>query len=255
MYDANARLSGVSMIIRDISEYKRKERDRAVLAAVVESSEDAISSVSTDFQITSWNRSAEKLFGVTADEAIGQSLEMLLRPIIREAVRRNMVEDLTTCGSGAISCAGLRPRCAGKTAPLSRCRWWYQVSHDREGNVVGMSQIFHDITGLKRAEGELATLASIVNTSGDAIISVSPELKITSWNAAAEKVYGHAAQEMIGGGLELFVPPAELVQTVGAAHRVLETGQPANWEQHLQRPTAPLRFSVNILPRAMGSAG
>ncbi len=247
IYDANAQLCGVSMIIRDISERKHKERDLARLAALVESSDDAISSVSTDFRITSWNRSAEKLFGLTAQEAIGQQLEMILAPDMREQVRRNMVEDLAALRERGNFVRRLEtsvPRKDGTSAAVSLV---VSGIFYRDGSVVGMSQSFRDITGLKRAEDELVTLASIVNTSGDAIISVSTDLKITSWNAAAEKVYGHTAQEAIGEGLELFVPPAELVQTIEVCRRVLETGQPASWEQHLQTADdTSVVSSVNI---------
>jgi PAS domain S-box-containing protein len=247
IYDANAQLCGVSMIIRDISERKHKERDLARLAALVESSDDAISSISTDFRITSWNRSAEKLFGVTAQEAIGQSLEMLLVPDKREQVRRNMAQDMAALRERGNFVRRLEtsvPRKDGTSAAVSLV---VSGIFDRDGSVVGMSQSFRDITGLKRAEDELVTLASIVNTSGDAIISVSTDLKITSWNAAAEKVYGLTAQEAIGEGLELFVPPAELVQTIEVCRRVLETGQPASWEQHLQRADdTSVVSSVNI---------
>src|SRR5207244_10236493 len=73
--------------------------------------------------------------------------------------------------------------------------------YDAGGKLLGMSNILRDMTQRKRAERKLATLASIVNASEDAIISVSKDLKITSWNAAAEKAYGFTAAQALGQGL------------------------------------------------------
>jgi PAS domain-containing protein len=65
-----------------------------------------------------------------------------------------------------------------------------------------------DLTDRKRAERELAVLAEIVNASEDAIVSVSREFTINSWNAAAERAYGFTASETVGNNLKAFVSPA-----------------------------------------------
>ena len=80
IYGADARLTGVSLIVRDISESKRKERELARLAAIVESSGDAIVSLFLDQTIASWNRGAEKLFGFAAAEVIGQPSTIFIPP-------------------------------------------------------------------------------------------------------------------------------------------------------------------------------
>ncbi len=119
----------------------------------------------------------------------------------------------------------------------------------REGKVVAISAIQRDITERKRAEQEAALLAAIVNASRDAIMNVSPEAKISAWNPAAEKVYGYTAEEAIGKGIELFVPPDELQETIARTRRVVETGQPASWEQHARkRDGTPFVSAVNIFP-------
>jgi PAS domain S-box-containing protein len=81
----------------------------------------------------------------------------------------------------------------------------------------------------------MASLAAIVNASHDAIIGFSKELKITSWNPAAERIYGYSVNEAIGRGFDLFVPPDELEQSTQGNLRVLAIGQPVTFEQRAQR--------------------
>lgn len=101
----------------------------------------------------------------------------------------------------------------------------------------------------RAASSETGLFEAMVNASHDAIINVSPEAIILSWNPAAERVYGYSAKEAIGQGIELFVPRDELVQTIATTKRVVETGQPASWEQHGHRKDGtPFVSAVNIFP-------
>jgi two-component system, sensor histidine kinase and response regulator len=106
-----------------------------------------------------------------------------------------------------------------------------------------------EIVRRTRAQLEQAQFAAIVNASHDAIINISPETKVLSWNPAAEKAYGYTAKEAIGQGIELFVPPEELAETLAANRRVVETGQSVSWEQHaLKHDGTPFVTAVSIFP-------
>jgi PAS domain S-box-containing protein len=80
---------------------------------------------------------------------------------------------------------------------------------DREGSIYRVTGIAEDITDLKRAEAELSRLASIVESSDDAIIGKSLDGTIASWNSGAERIYGYSAREIIGRKCAVLLPPED----------------------------------------------
>src|SRR5262249_26467763 len=78
---------------------------------------------------------------------------------------------------------------------------------DREGNFVGVAVVFRDITQQKFYEQELSRLASIVDSSQDAIYSTDPNWVVTTWNKGAEKLYGYTSNEVIGRTLDNLTIP------------------------------------------------
>ncbi len=245
IYGADARLTGVSLIVRDISESKRKERELARLAAIVESSGDAIVSLFLDQTIASWNRGAEKLFGFAAAEAIGQPATIFIPPQ-QHAPSAAVVAEIEANPGRLFSFEGPNLRKDGSVIDASMTIFG---AYDRSGKLLGISSIHRDITERQRVERELATLASIVNACNDAIIGFSRELKITSWNPAAEAIYGFTAREAIGAGFDLFVPAEELARAIEADQRLFETGQPLSFEQRGQKKDGAWFVSwVSIFP-------
>src|SRR5208337_2532760 len=91
IHDSNGKLIGLSTIMRDVTERRRAERESAALAAIVESSDDAISSIAPDLRITYWNRGAERMFGFSQAEAIGQTYTLQIPPE-RQAHRHEIID-------------------------------------------------------------------------------------------------------------------------------------------------------------------
>jgi PAS domain S-box-containing protein len=149
-------LVGVSVVARDISERKRAEEALARLAAIVDSSEDAIIGKTLDTTIISWNHGAERIYGYTATEAIGQPIGMLLPrgsedevPAIMERIRRgDKVEHYETT----------RQRKDGTIIDVS-----VAVSPIKrpDGDVIGASAVARDITERKQAESARAQIARL----------------------------------------------------------------------------------------------
>jgi len=208
LLDSGGKIMAGGSIGHDISERKRAERENALLAAVVESSEDAIISNSTDALITSWNRGAERVLGFTADEALGKNfIDLYVPPEMREPVRNMMREDLAAPGTPRISRRMESPaiRRDGVRIEVS-----LSVSgiYDGDGHLLGMSAIMRDITERKQIERENALLAAVVGSSGDGIVSYASDLRITSWNPGAERILGFTAEQAVGQSiLDVYVPP------------------------------------------------
>ncbi len=149
-------LVGVSVVAREVSERKRAEEALAQLAAIVDSSEDAIIGKTLDTTIVSWNRGAEQIYGYTPAEAIGQPIGILLPPgsenevpAIMERIRRGeKVEHYET----------KRQRKDGAIIDVS-----VAVSPVKTagGDVIGASAIARDITERKRAVAAQTQIARL----------------------------------------------------------------------------------------------
>ncbi len=244
IYAANGELVGLSAIVRDVTERRRIERQSAALAAIVESSDDAITTIAPDLRITYWNRGAERMFGFTASESIGQSFTRNIAPE-SHAQAREIVERLIARPDEVVRFEGPNHRKDGTLIAASTVCF---AIRDAEGKVVALSSIQRDISGRIRSERQAERLAAIVNASQDAIMIVSSEARILFWNPAAERVYGYTAEEAVGKGLELFVPPDELAETIARTRRVVETGQPISWEQNGTANGTMFVSAVNIFP-------
>jgi PAS domain S-box-containing protein len=209
---AGGKVECVISFARDLSERRQAESDWALMAAMVESSGDAIMSVALDGTITSWNRRAEEIFGFTQAKAIGQPF-LIIVPPEKRPLAMAMVEEIKVKRGRVINFEGIAQRKDGSFVEI-----WMTLFgiYNRGGKLLGVSSIIRDSTEQKLAEREQALLAAIVESSDDAIISLSPEFKIMTWNKGAQKLFGFTAAEAIGKtNLELYVPPEDRERVIG----------------------------------------
>src|SRR3954470_16756463 len=173
------------------------------LARVVESSDDAIVSEDLNGVITSWNRGAERMFGYTAAEAVGQSIRMII-PADRQAEEDTVLARIRA-GGAITHFETIRIRKDGSSIPISLT---VSPIYDDAGHVIGASKTARDIS--ERAQGAIASrrLAAIVESSDDAIITKNLDSIITSWNPAAERMFGYTADEAIGRSIRMLIPEA-----------------------------------------------
>ncbi len=216
--DANGRLLGMSAMHRDMTERKRAEQARDLLAAIVECSDDGIVSTGADGRITAWNRGAEKLFGYSAAEAIGKPFTITVPPDMREiagAMVRELYEHPDRPNRVEVPCQ----RKDGSLVDVSLVAF---AVRDHSGKVLGASAVHRDISERRRAQREQAMLAAIVESSQDAIISEGPDLTIRSWNAGAERLYGYSAHEAVGRPLTMLAPPDRVEELKQIIQRALK---------------------------------
>jgi PAS domain S-box-containing protein len=178
---------------------------RSELGAIVDSATDAVISKDLEGTILSWNRSAERIYGYSADEAIGRPVSILLPPDRPNEVVA--IIDRLRAGERVDQFETTRVRKDGVMIDVSLT---ISPITDLRGAVVGVATIARDITGLKESTTQMQRLAAIVAASDDAITSRGPDGVILSWNAAAERLFGYSAEEMIGRSDDLMQPEDRL---------------------------------------------
>ncbi len=162
----------------DITERNRAEQATSLLAAIVESSHDAIVSKSLNGVITSWNKGAERLFGYAAEEAVGQNITMIIPPERRDE-ERTIIEQLMR-GERVDHLETVRMRKDGSLFDVSLT---ISPMKDALGRVVGASKLARDITERKRAEEALRQAqtdlahASRLTIMGEFTASLAHEVK------------------------------------------------------------------------------
>ncbi|MYN45804.1 PAS domain S-box protein [Pseudoduganella sp. FT93W] len=183
------------------------------------SSSDAIITKTLDGIVTSWNPAAERIFGYTAAEMIGQSIQLLLpadrlseeQAILRQISQGVQVahfETLRVCKNG------IQIAVSVTVSPIL----------NEQGEIIGASKIARDITEKRRAEDELRAyrtqlqrqistttgeLSAIVQTAANAIITTDGEGRIDVFNPAAEEMFGWSHSEIHGNSVACLLPELE----------------------------------------------
>ncbi len=153
IHDAQGQLVGALNVLVDISDRKRAEEDQALLAAIIESSDDAIVSKALDGSILSWNRGAERLYGWTAEEVAGKSIMLIIPPdrrdeeleILSRLRRGERIDHFETV---RLTRDGHRRNISLTVSPV----------RDRAGRIFAASKVARDITARKQAEASLVAL-------------------------------------------------------------------------------------------------
>jgi len=235
---------GVVNTLLDTSAYKHAGATIARQACLIEASDDAIISTDVDGVITSWNGGAERLFGYSAGEAIGNSMSILLPSEGEDDNRRRL--DCVRRGLRAELYETVGRHKDGSQVEISLT---ISPLRDANGSVVGGAIIGRDISERKRVEGSAQRLASIIESSDDAIISKDLNGVIRTWNKAAEKIFGYLAEEIIGKPITILIPPEYLDEESAILERVRGGQRIDHYETVRQRKHGGLiDISLSIAP-------
>lgn len=173
--------------------------------AVVQSSCDAIFTCNLDDNIISWNTAAEKMFGFSPGEAIGNPVAIIIPPE-RHQERETLLFKIKK-GEKVDHFSTLRQRKDGSTIRVSVC---LSPIRSEGGEIIGISTIARDIEGYELSDRNNAYLAAIISSSDDAIVSKDLNGVITSWNPSADRIFGYTPEEVIGKHISILIPPERL---------------------------------------------
>jgi two-component system sensor kinase FixL len=208
-----------------MSKIDRSERPTAgLLAAIVESSEDAIISETLEGIITSWNGAAERIFGYTAAEMIGQPITTLATP--RSSDEIQYILEAIGRGERLEHYETERQRKDGQVIQVALT---VSPIRDQAGRIIGASKISRDITEAKRADSALieneALLRSILDTVPDGMVVIDEQGLIQSFSATAERMFGYAAAEVCGRNVSVLMPSPYRENHDAYITRFLTTGE------------------------------
>ncbi len=179
--------------VRDLTARRLADEALVRLAAIVESSQDAIIGTDLRCQITSWNKGAELMYGYSSAEVLGKNISILAPT---DGVEELRVREDSRLEAGIKSFETVRLTKDGRHLDVS-----VSISpvFDSDGMVLGASSIGRDITAFKQTQNALrkANQTSIY-ASPVPIIAVDTERRITLWNPAAEAVFGWSEEEVLG---------------------------------------------------------
>jgi PAS domain S-box-containing protein len=212
-FDVRALKAGELLVVtwRDVTERERSEAERARLAAIVRSSDDAIVVLDPDLLIMTWNRGAEALYGYRSEEVLGKSSEMLIPP--DATLESRGLSERTMAGGMVQRYETERLRKDGTLIDVAITAF---VLTDAAGHTTGITTITRDVTGQARAERALEEsderYREILDSTPDGVWRIDAENRTDYVNLRMASMLGYPPREMIGRHLSDFMDPeAQLV--------------------------------------------
>jgi PAS domain S-box-containing protein len=204
LLDGAGRLRGFSKVTRDVSERKKIEDDLAAseekFRNLAETANDAIVSADSRGHVVYLNRAAERMFGYSADEVLGQPLTILMPERFREAHRKGLDRYLTT---GEVHVLGTTIELAGLRKNGSEFPLQLSLSGWKTGGGMFFTGIMSDITERKKAEQKFK---SLLESAPDAIVIIDGKGDIVLVNSQTEKLFGYSRTELLSHKVELLLP-------------------------------------------------
>ena len=212
---------GMAVSFQDITRLKRIEEEMFTLAAIVESSDDAIFSRMLDGIVLSWNKGAERLYGYSATEMIGQPIHTLVPPerrqelvaIIQRLSEGQCIEHMET----------VRRRKDGTLIDVSLT---ISPVKDASGKIVGMSTIARDMTARKQMETQLhqseQRFRALIEQSTDAIVLVDTQGMVLYTSPSTTRLLGYTPAELVGRSAFELIHPDDVETTIAVLTSIVQ---------------------------------
>jgi PAS domain S-box-containing protein len=219
-----------------------EERLRAILETAVE----GIITINERGLIESFNPSAEKIFGYTAGEAIGQNIKLLMPAPYRQEHDGHLKKYRQT---GHAKIIGIGREVIGRRKDGSIFPMDLSVSEVKLAKRRMFTGFVRDITEPKNVEKALLHFAAMIESSDDAIIGKTLDGHITSWNRGAEIVFGYSRKEMIGKPISILIPDDRKDEEPGILEKIKRGESVEHYETIRRRKNGKLiDISVTVSP-------
>jgi two-component system cell cycle sensor histidine kinase/response regulator CckA len=212
------------------------------LTAVLESMSDAFAALDRDWRITYLNREAARIAKRPLEDLVGKNIWELFPPLLETAIPAHYERALTD---------QLPVHFEEYFPPFGI---WLEMSAYPSADGLGI--FFRDVTARRQAAQTSARLAAIVESSDDAIVGKSLDGVITSWNAAAERIFGYTAGEMVGAPIFRLIPPELQAEEHAILQRIARGEHVAHYETTRMRKDGsriPVELTVSPVRDAAGT--
>jgi PAS domain S-box-containing protein len=214
-----------------------------LFASIAESSDDAIVANAPDGIVKAWNRGAELLYGYSAAEIVGKKIDAIVPParlpeMSAIAVRVRDGERVEHLETERVRKNGSAVRVSLTVFPI----------YDGAGKAIAIGSIAREIGGPSQ-DGHTDLLASIVDSSDDAIVSKTPDGIIMSWNRGAELTYGYTASEIIGKPISVLFHPDRPDEMDGILERIRRKERVEHYETvRVRKDGRSISVSLTVSP-------
>ncbi len=220
-----------SGLVRDITERKNFEAalrsSETRYRSVIDAALDGIMTINECGIVASMNPAAERIFGYKKSEVIGCNIKMLM-PEPYHSEHDGYLQNYRETGEKKI--IGIGREVSGRRKDGSVFPMELAVSEIATDDKPIFMGLVRDITEMKQVEEMQSKFSAIIESSDDAIISKTLDGIITSWNTAAEKIFGYSAQEVIGHPMSIIIPPERLEEEPKILRQIASGGRIEHFE-------------------------